>query len=137
MATTIGINGFGRIGRLVLRTVLERKAATGATDIDVVGVNDLTDAATLAHLLKYDSVHGVLAADVRVEGDEIVVGEDRFKVFSERDPANLPWGDLGCDVGGRVHGPLHRRPRARASTSPLARRRSSSRHRPRAASRRS
>ena len=98
MATTIGINGFGRIGRLVLRTVLERKAETGQTDIDVVAVNDLTDAATLAHLLKYDSVHGVLKADVRVEGDEIVVGEDRFKVFSERDPAALPWGDLGCDV---------------------------------------
>ena len=98
MATTIGINGFGRIGRLVLRTVLERKAETGESGIDVVAVNDLTDAHTLAHLLKYDSVHGVLKADVRVEGDEIVVGEDRFKVFSERDPANLPWGDLGCDV---------------------------------------
>ena len=98
MAITIGINGFGRIGRLVLRTVLERRAAGLADGIDVVAVNDLTDAATLAHLLKYDSVHGVLAADVRVEGDEIVVGEDRFTVFAERDPAKLPWGDLGCDV---------------------------------------
>ncbi len=103
MAIKIGINGFGRIGRLVLRSVLERKAETGTaagtgSDIDVVAVNDLTDAATLAHLLKYDSVHGVLKADVRVEGDEIVVGDDRFKVLSQRDPANLPWGDLGCDV---------------------------------------
>ena len=61
-------------------------------------MNDLTDAATLAHLLKYDSVHGVLAQDVRVEGDSIVVGGDSFKVFSERDPAQLPWGELGCDV---------------------------------------
>ena len=98
MAIKIGINGFGRIGRLVLRSVLERKAETGMSDIDVVAVNDLTDAATLAHLLKYDSVHGVLKADVRVEGDEIVVGDDRFRVLSQRDPANLPWGDLGCDV---------------------------------------
>ena len=98
MAIKIGINGFGRIGRLVLRTVLERKAATGATDIDVVAVNDLTDAPTLAHLLKYDSVHGVLPYDVRAEGDELVVGGDRFKVLSQRDPAALPWGDLGCDV---------------------------------------
>ena len=98
MAITIGINGFGRIGRLVLRSVLERKAAGHGADIDVVAVNDLTDAATLAHLLKYDSVHGVLREDVRVEGDSIVVGGDSFKVFSERDPANLPWGDLGCDV---------------------------------------
>ncbi len=97
MATTIGINGFGRIGRLVLRSVLERKAA-GDTSIDVVAVNDLTDAATLAHLLKYDSVHGVLREDVRVEGDSITVGGDSFRVFSERDPASLPWGDLGCDV---------------------------------------
>jgi glyceraldehyde 3-phosphate dehydrogenase len=98
MAIKIGINGFGRIGRLVLRTVLERQAATGQTDIDVVAVNDLTDAPTLAHLLKYDSVHGVLQGDVRAEGDELVVNGDRFKVLSQRDPAALPWGDLGCDV---------------------------------------
>jgi glyceraldehyde 3-phosphate dehydrogenase len=98
MAIKIGINGFGRIGRLVLRTVLERQAATGRTDIDVVAVNDLTDAPTLAHLLKYDSVHGVLQGDVRAEGDELVVNGDRFKVLSQRDPAALPWGDLGCDV---------------------------------------
>ncbi|HEX8386063.1 MAG TPA: type I glyceraldehyde-3-phosphate dehydrogenase [Rubricoccaceae bacterium] len=98
MAIKIGINGFGRIGRLVLRTVLERQAATGRTDIDVVAVNDLTDAPTLAHLFKYDSVHGVLPYDVRAEGDELVVNGDRFKVLSQRDPAALPWGDLGCDV---------------------------------------
>ena len=94
MAIKLGINGFGRIGRLVFRAILER----GTADFDIVGVNDLTDAATLAHLLKYDSVHGRLNLDVRAEGDEIVVGNDRFKVFAEKDPANLPWGDLGCDV---------------------------------------
>ena len=94
MAIKLGINGFGRIGRLVFRAILER----GSTDFDIVGVNDLTDAATLAHLLKYDSVHGKLDLDIRAEGDEIVVGNERFKVFAEKDPANLPWGDLGCDV---------------------------------------
>ncbi len=94
MAIKLGINGFGRIGRLVFRAILER----GSKDFDIVGVNDLTDAATLAHLLKYDSVHGKLDLDIRAEGDEIIVGNERFKVFAEKDPANLPWGDLGCDV---------------------------------------
>ncbi|MDX1530966.1 MAG: type I glyceraldehyde-3-phosphate dehydrogenase [Rhodothermales bacterium] len=94
MAIKIGINGFGRIGRLVFRAILER----GESDFDVVAVNDLTDAETLAHLFKYDSVHGPYPGDVRAEDGELVVAGDRFKVFSERDPANLPWGDLGCDV---------------------------------------
>ena len=94
MAITIGINGFGRIGRLVFRSILER----GADDFDIVAVNDLTDAKTLAHLFKYDSVHGVFPGEVRAEGDELIINGDRFKVLSERDPANLPWGDLGCDV---------------------------------------
>ena len=94
MAIKIGINGFGRIGRLVFRSILER----GGSDFDVVGVNDLTDAETLAHLFKYDSVHGIYPGEVRAEGDELVIDGDRFKVFSERDPAQLPWGDLGTDV---------------------------------------
>ena len=99
MAIQIGINGFGRIGRLVFRSILERKAAAGgASDFDVVAVNDLTDAETLAHLFKYDSVHGVYPGEVRAEGDELVIDGDRFKVLSEKDPAALPWGDLGCEV---------------------------------------
>ena len=94
MAIKIGINGFGRIGRLVFRSILER----GADDFDIVAVNDLTDAETLAHLFKYDSVHGIYPGDVSAEGDELVVDGDRFKVFSEKDPSALPWGDLDCDV---------------------------------------
>ena len=94
MAIKVGINGFGRIGRLTFRSILER----GGSDFDIVGVNDLTDAETLAHLFKYDSVHGIYPGEVRAEGDEIVVGGDRFKVFSEKDPKALPWGDLDCDV---------------------------------------
>jgi glyceraldehyde 3-phosphate dehydrogenase len=94
MAIKLGINGFGRIGRLVFRAILER----GTSEFDIVGVNDLTDAATLAHLFKYDSVHGRFAGDVSVDGDHLVINGDRFPVFSEKDPANLPWGKLGCDV---------------------------------------
>lgn len=95
MAIRLGINGFGRIGRLVLRSILERNLTD---QFDVVGVNDLTDAATLAHLFKYDSVHGVFPGEVRAEGDELIVNGDRFRVFSEKDPKNLPWGELECDV---------------------------------------
>jgi len=95
MAIKLGINGFGRIGRLVLRSILERNLSD---QFDVVGVNDLTDAATLAHLFKYDSVHGVFPGEVRAEGDELIVNGDRFRVFSEKDPKNLPWGELECDV---------------------------------------
>ncbi len=94
MAIKIGTNGFGRIGRLVFRSILER----GDTDFDVVAVNDLTDAATLAHLFKFDSVHGRFPGEVSVEGDSLVINGDRFKVLSERDPSQLPWGDLGVDV---------------------------------------
>lgn len=92
MATKIGINGFGRIGRQVFRIMAERGG------FDVVGVNDLTDAPTLAHLLKYDSVHGRFDADVRADGGDIVVDGDRFKVMAEKDPAKLPWGKLGAEV---------------------------------------
>ena len=94
MRIKVGINGFGRIGRLVFRSLLERYAGK----INVVAVNDLTDAATLAHLFKYDSVHGIFPGDVKVDGDDLVVNRDRFKVLSQRDPAQLPWEDLGCDV---------------------------------------
>jgi glyceraldehyde 3-phosphate dehydrogenase len=92
MAIKIGINGFGRIGRQVFRIMAERGG------FDVVAVNDLTDAATLAHLLKYDSVHGRFDADVNVDGDDIVVDGDRLKVLAEKDPAKLPWKDLGAEV---------------------------------------
>jgi glyceraldehyde 3-phosphate dehydrogenase len=89
----VGINGFGRIGRNFYRAAL----ASGA-DIELVGVNDLTDNATLAHLLKYDSILGRLGQEVKASADEISVGGHTFKAFAERDPANLPWGDLGADV---------------------------------------
>jgi glyceraldehyde 3-phosphate dehydrogenase len=89
----VGINGFGRIGRNFFRAVL----ASGA-DIQVVGVNDLTDNATLAHLLKYDSILGRLPAEVKATADEITVGGNTIKAYAERDPAKLPWGDLGVDV---------------------------------------
>jgi glyceraldehyde 3-phosphate dehydrogenase len=92
MTTKVGINGFGRIGRNVFR------AALGNPAVEIVAVNDLTDAPTLAHLLKYDSVHGTLNADVRAEGDQIIVNGKAIKVLAERDPANLPWATLGVEV---------------------------------------
>ena len=92
MAVKVGINGFGRIGRNIMR------AAMGHNDIDFVAVNDLTNAATLAHLLKYDSVLGNLDADVRATSDGITVAGDDFKVLSVKDPAQLPWKDLGVDI---------------------------------------
>ncbi|MDQ1431899.1 MAG: hypothetical protein QOF40_2501 [Actinomycetota bacterium] len=93
MTVRVGINGFGRIGRNFLRAAL----ASGA-DIDMVAVNDLVPPETNAHLLKYDSTHGRLGVDVKVIKDGISVGGDAFRVFAERDPKNLPWGDLGVDV---------------------------------------
>ena len=92
MAVKVGINGFGRIGRNVLR------AALNNSNIDVVAVNDLTDANMLAHLLKYDSVHGKLNAEVSVNGNNLVVNGKEIIVKAERDPANLAWGDLGVEV---------------------------------------
>ncbi|SDZ34913.1 glyceraldehyde 3-phosphate dehydrogenase [Evansella caseinilytica] len=92
MATKVGINGFGRIGRVVFRAALKNP------EVDVVAVNDLTDANTLAHLLKYDSVHGKLDATVEVSGNNLVVNGKEIKVIAERDPAQLPWGDLGVEV---------------------------------------
>jgi glyceraldehyde 3-phosphate dehydrogenase len=92
MGIKVGINGFGRIGRNILR------AALGSGDLDFVAVNDLTTTATLAHLLKYDSILGNLDATIEATGDGISVNGDKFKVTSEKDPAKLPWGDLGVDV---------------------------------------
>src|SRR5215218_10287811 len=92
MAVKVGINGFGRIGRNIMR------AALGNKDIDFVAVNDLTNAATLAHLLKYDSVLGNLQAEVKASGDGITVDGDQFTVLSIKDPAQLPWKDLGVEV---------------------------------------
>ena len=94
MAIRVAINGFGRIGRLVLRAIVE----SGRTDVEVVAINDLGDVATNAHLLKYDSVHGVLANDVKAEGNDLVIDGKAIKVCSERDPANLPWGALNVDI---------------------------------------
>lgn len=92
MTLKLAINGFGRIGRIVLREALK------SGNIEVVAVNDLTDAATLAHLLKYDSVHGVFAADVRSDGDTILIDDKEVRVYAEKDPAKLPWGELGVDI---------------------------------------
>ncbi|GGK23867.1 glyceraldehyde-3-phosphate dehydrogenase [Pilimelia terevasa] len=93
MTIRVGINGFGRIGRNFFRAVL----ASGA-DIQIVGVNDLTDNATLAHLLRYDSILGRLGQEVKSTADEISVGGQTFKALAERDPAALPWGALGADI---------------------------------------
>ena len=90
----VAINGFGRIGRNVVRAIYE----SGRKDIDVVAINDLGPVEFNAHLLRYDSVHGRFPSEVKVEGDTITVGSDTFKVFAERDPANLRWRDLGVAV---------------------------------------
>lgn len=92
MATKVGINGFGRIGRNVFRAALNNPA------VDIVAVNDLTDAKTLAHLLKYDSIHGILDAEVSVDGSNIIVNGKAVQVLAEREPAKLPWKDLGVEV---------------------------------------
>ena len=92
MAIKVGINGFGRIGRNIMR------AAMDDSSIDIVAVNDLTNAGTLAHLLKYDSILGNLKADIAASGDKITVGRDEFQVLSIKDPAQLPWKSLGVDV---------------------------------------
>lgn len=92
MALKLAINGFGRIGRLVFREALKHD------EIEVVAVNDLTDAGQLAHLLKYDSVHGVYPGEVKAENDAFIVDGKRVRVLSERNPLDLPWGELGVDV---------------------------------------
>lgn len=88
----VAINGFGRIGRVAFRVILER------SNIEVVAINDLTDSKTLAHLLKYDSVHGIIRAEIKAEEQAIVVNGKKINVYAEKDPANLPWKELGIDV---------------------------------------
>ncbi|MGE0008703.1 MAG: type I glyceraldehyde-3-phosphate dehydrogenase [Parvibaculaceae bacterium] len=94
MAVRVAINGFGRIGRNIVRAIFE----SGRKDIDVVAVNDLGPVETNAHLLRYDSVHGRFPRDVTVAGDTIAVGKEKFKVTAIKDPAQLPWKDLGIDI---------------------------------------
>lgn len=94
MAIRVGINGFGRIGRQVLRAAKQQ----GVADIDFVAVNDLTDTKTLAHLFKYDSVHRTYQGDVEAGAKSIMIDGDEIAVFAEKDPANLPWKDLGVDI---------------------------------------
>src|SRR5438874_3540253 len=98
MAIRVGINGFGRIGRQVLRAAKEQEAHGGRNDIDFVAVNDLTDTKTLAHLFKYDSVHRTYKGNVGVRDGSILVDGDEIKVLAEKDPAKLPWKDLGVDI---------------------------------------
>ena len=92
MAIRIGINGFGRIGRMAFRAMLDKK------EVEVVAVNDITDASTLAHLLKHDSVHGSLKHQVKAEGNQIMLDGHALRVLAERDPGKLPWKDLKVDV---------------------------------------
>ena len=92
MAVKVGINGFGRIGRMVFR------AAYARDEVEFLALNDLTDPNTLAHLLKYDSVHGILKAEVKAEGDTIIVNGKKIRVISEKDPGKLPWKDLNVDI---------------------------------------
>ena len=90
----IGINGFGRIGRLILRALLENYKGK----IQVVGINDLGSIETNAHLIKYDSTHGILNQDVKTTKDGFQIGDQNIKVFAEKDPSKLPWGQIGADV---------------------------------------
>ncbi len=111
MAIKIGINGFGRIGRLVL------KAAMADGGFEIVGINDITDAKTLAHLLKYDSTHGRYPGEVKAEGDAIVVNGKKIPVSAEKDPAQLPWGKLGAQIVVESTG-VFSKPRGHAEAHP-------------------
>ncbi|HEY1699951.1 MAG TPA: type I glyceraldehyde-3-phosphate dehydrogenase, partial [Trebonia sp.] len=111
MTIRVGINGFGRIGRNFWRAV---NAAGGGRGIEIVAANDLGDLKTMAHLLKYDTVAGTLADEVSVEGDTIHVGSQSIKILAERDPAQLPWGDLGVDVVIESTGIFTTGPKAKA-----------------------
>src|SRR5215471_8938149 len=94
MAIKVGINGYGRIGRNILRALYEAKRTS---QVQIVAINDLGDAKTNAHLTRYDTVHGRFPDEVAVDGDSMVVSGDRIKVLAERDPAKLPWGALGVE----------------------------------------
>ena len=103
MTVKVAINGFGRIGRVVFRIMQEREG------IEVVGINDLTSASTLAHLLKYDSVHGKFKGDVKAEGDMLIVNGKSIRIHSEKDPEALPWAELGVDIVIEATGVLRNR----------------------------
>src|SRR4051812_49636130 len=94
MTVKVSINGFGRIGRLVLRSIME----SGRNDVSVVGINDLATAEANAHLLKYDTVHGRFKGDVKVSGNNLIVNGHEIRMTQMKDPTQLPWKDLGVDV---------------------------------------
>ncbi len=126
MTVRVGINGFGRIGRLVIRA-----AKRNGADVEFVGINDLTDSKTLGHLFKYDSVHGPYPGTVEVEEDALVIDGKRVRVTAETDPAKLPWRELGADVVIESTGRFTERAAA-AKHLEAGARRSSSRRPPRA-----
>jgi len=97
MSGKIGINGFGRIGRAVLRQLYD-EAASSSNPPKVAAINDLTDPETLAHLLKYDSLHGTFPQKIEVKNNSLIIGDQEIRVYSERDPSNIPWGDVGADI---------------------------------------
>lgn len=118
MPVKIAINGFGRIGRNVVRAIHE----SGRQDLDIVAINDLGPVETNAHLLRYDSVHGRCPLPVTVEGDQIAIGGRSFRVLAERDPARLPWGELGIDVAMECTGLFTARDKAAAHLTAGAKR---------------
>ena len=118
MSIKIAINGYGRIGRNILRAIFENGLTS---DFDIVAINDLASAETNAHLTRYDTVHGRFGMDVKVQGDELVVGNDRLRVYAERDPSQLPWGELGVDVVLECTGKFREREKAEAHLAAGAR----------------
>jgi glyceraldehyde 3-phosphate dehydrogenase len=118
MAVRVAINGFGRIGRNILRAIAE----SGRKDIEVVGINDLGPVETNAHLLRFDSVHGRFPGTVTVKGDSISVGDGQIKVAAERDPAKLPWKDLGVDIAMECTGIFNSKEKAQAHLAAGAKR---------------
>jgi len=123
MATKIGINGFGRIGRQVLKVMKEKYGE----EFDVVAINDLFDVNMNAHLFKFDSTYGHYPGSVEVDGSDLVVDGDTIKIFAERDPGNLPWGDLGVEIvieSTGVFRDASKTPARRPTSSRAARKRS-------------
>src|SRR6478609_5407752 len=118
MTVRVAINGFGRIGRNVLRAIAE----SGRNDIEVVGINDLGPVETNAHLLRYDSVHGRFPGTVTVEGDSISLGNGKIKVSAERDPSKLPWKQLGVDIAPACTGIFTAKDKAEAHLTAGAKR---------------
>ena len=118
MTVRVGINGFGRIGRNILRAIHE----SGRKDIEVVGINDLGDVKSNAHLLRYDSVHGRFPGEVKIDGDSIDIGRGKIKVTAERDPSKLPWKALGVDVVAECTGIFTKREQAAAHLTAGAKR---------------